>query len=105
MKTPKRIFAIIILFGFIQYTFSCKILSLSGGGAHGSFQVGVLNKLHDEKKTWDVITGVSAGSLNTMMLGLFEKNNQNKGMDLIKSVWTNITQSDVYKWNWDPIYD
>ncbi len=81
----------------------CRILSLSGGGAHGAFQGGVINKLHNEGNRWDIITGISAGSLNGMMLSMFESNNQQKGVDLIKTVWLNITTSDVYKWYWNPI--
>lgn len=83
----------------------CRILSLSGGGAHGAFQGGVLNKLHDSGKRWDIITGISVGSLNGMMLGMFRPQDQQKGMDLITTVWLNITSSDVYRWNWDPLYD
>ena len=84
---------------------ACNILSLSGGGSHGSFQAGVLNKLHNENKRWDIITGISAGSINGMMLGMFSPDNQNDGIQLLRDVWLNISSNDIYRWNWNPIYD
>jgi predicted acylesterase/phospholipase RssA len=79
--------------------YCCRILSLSGGGAHGSFQGGVLNKLHDRGKKWDIITGVSVGSLNGMMIGMYSQDNQSEGMKLIHDVWMNITTLNVYRRN------
>ena len=86
---------IIIL--FITVSKSCNILSLSGGGAHGAFQAGVLNKLHKQNRKWDIITGISIGSINGMMLGMHSPENQTLGMKLIKDVWFNLTSYDVYK--------
>ena len=44
-------------------------LVLSGGGAKGSFQVGVLDYLLNEKKMdFDIVCGVSVGSLNASMV-------------------------------------
>ncbi len=102
-----KLFPLIILLSllFINFGHACKILSLSGGGAHGAFQGGALNKLHDMGKKWNIITGISVGSLNGMMLGMFTPEDQQKGMDLIKKVWLNITTTDVYRWNWNPLYD
>lgn len=94
-----------MLFLFIALTTGCNILSLSGGGAHGSFQAGVLNQLHNKGKQWDIITGVSVGSLNGIMLGMFSFDNQHTAIKTIKDVWLNITTNDVYRWNWDPFYD
>ena len=45
---------------------SCKILSLSGGGVYGAFEMGIVSKLLENNKTWDLFTGVSAGSLNSV---------------------------------------
>jgi len=108
----KMIF-ILILFLFpvisVLGTETCNILSLSGGGAHGAFQAGVLYRLQNENqkinKTWDIITGISVGSLNGIMLGMYKASDQQKGMNTIRDVWLNITTSDVYRWNWDPFYD
>ena len=57
-------------------TKSCKALALSGGGSKGSYEAGVLYGLvnNDPDKTkyaYDVVTGVSAGSINTVAVSLF----------------------------------
>jgi len=98
----RLLFLSLFLISFVQ---GCRVLSLSGGGAHGAYQAGVLKRLHEEGYKWDIITGVSAGSLNGIALGLFNASNQDFAIKLMESVWMNITSSDVYKWNWNPIYD
>jgi predicted patatin/cPLA2 family phospholipase len=83
----------------------CNILTLSGGGAHGAFQAGVLNRLQTMNKKWDIITGISVGSLNGIVLGMYTPSDQYMAMNIMRDVWLNITDSDVYSWNWDPFYD
>lgn len=51
---------------------------MSGGGAKGSYEAGALWGLikNSEDKTkfeYDVVTGVSAGAINTACVSLFEK--------------------------------
>jgi len=101
----RRIILILIPLLFIETTDACNILSLSGGGAHGAFQAGVLKKLHQQGKKWDIITGISVGSINGIGLSLFTAPEQEKGIELLETIWTNITTSDVYRWNWNPIGD
>jgi len=84
---------------------ACRILTLSGGGAHGSFQAGVIKNLHEKGIKWDIITGVSAGSFNAGMLGAFKKENQTLGIKLMESLWMNISANDIYNYNWNPISD
>ena len=55
----------------------CKALVLAGGGTRGAYQAGVLWSLvkNDPDKTkfaYDVVSGVSAGSLNALALSFFE---------------------------------
>ena len=49
----------------------CRILALSGGANHGAWEAGLMWGLaHYGDPTdyeWDVVSGVSAGSLNTAM--------------------------------------
>lgn len=99
---------ILLVFTLVVFTVGtngCNILSLSGGGAHGAFQAGVLKKLHQQGKKWNIITGISVGSINGIGLGLFNVSNQEMGIELLETIWTNITTSDVYSWNWNPIGD
>ena len=56
---------------------SCRALALSGGGAKGSFEAGalyglVMNDVDKSKYRYDVVTGVSAGAINTGAISLFE---------------------------------
>lgn len=69
-------------------------LVLSGGGAKGAFQLGVLEYLHENGKLdFDVVCGVSVGALNATMVaqGEFEK---------LKELWLGIKESeDILKKN------
>ena len=88
-----------------MYAAPCSILVLSGGGAHGSFQAGVINQMHDKGISWDIITGVSVGSLNSIGLALFSPKEQGAAVDMLKQIWHNLTREDVYKYNIDPLWD
>ncbi len=90
---------------FFTLASSCRILTLSGGGAHGAFQAGVIKNLHERGLKWDIITGISAGSFNTGMLGSYSSDDQASGVKLMESLWMNITANDVYNWNWNPVFD
>lgn len=82
----------------------CRIMSASGGGAHGVFQVGVLQQLMEEKNiTYDVITGVSSGSINSGYISLFNESDQHIAIENLRKLWFNLTNGDVYKRNWNPI--
>ena len=96
---------IFLIFFVLSLTDACRILSLSGGGAHGAFQAGVIKKLHDQGTTWDIITGISVGSFNGIALGLFSPQYQEKGIDVMVDLWSTITANNVYNYNWNPIYD
>lgn len=63
-------------------------LVLSGGGAKGAFQAGVLQVLKEQGYEYKVISGVSVGSLNGAMLatGQFEQ---------MMSVWNRLTPEQV----------
>ncbi len=96
---------IVILWLLIKSRLSCRILALSGGGAHGSFQAGVIKKLHDTGHQWDVITGISSGSLNSIILALYYPKDQQYAVNTMELIWNCITQKDVYTKNWDPLFD
>jgi predicted acylesterase/phospholipase RssA len=58
----------------------CRALSLSGGGSKGAYEVGVLHQmarqLQGEDKVYDVMSGISVGSLNAAAMSLFEKGDE-----------------------------
>lgn len=63
-------------------------LVLSGGGAKGAFQVGVLQELRKAGYTFDVISGVSVGSLNGAMMATGQ-------FDEMVEIWKRLTPRQV----------
>jgi len=53
----------------------CRALSLSGGGTKGAYEVGVLHKmartLNGTDAQYDVISGISIGTVNGAFLSFF----------------------------------
>lgn len=67
---------------------------LSGGGAKGAFQVGVLERLYEQGIKPDVIYGTSVGALNACSTA-------HQGVEYAKSIWLGIKdRSDILSFNW-----
>lgn len=93
-------------------------LVLSGGGARGAYQAGVLQGLVDigmigaEGSPFDIIVGSSAGSINAGMLAA-HADGLAAGVERLIEVWSTIAASDVFRtdirslgrigarWAWD----
>jgi predicted patatin/cPLA2 family phospholipase len=90
---------------FAVFAKECKILVLSGGGAHGSFQAGVIKQLIEKNIHWDIITGISAGSLNGIAMSLYDDQHQQSAIELLEKIWYTITRKDVYTYNIDILWD
>lgn len=75
-------------------------LVLSGGGAKGAFQVGVLRKwLGEEKQEYDILCGVSVGALNTAFLAMFGVGLAGTSYTGLKQLWDGICTASIYrKW-------
>jgi NTE family protein len=83
---------------------SCRALAMSGGGSKGAFEVGALwgllkNDPNPEKYQWDVITGVSAGSLNAAIVTGFDIGKEDEMVEYASDLWKNTGNSDAYE-NW-----
>jgi predicted patatin/cPLA2 family phospholipase len=86
-----------LLLLFVKQVSPCKVLSLSGGGSYGAFEMGIVSKLiESDNGKWDLITGVSAGSINAGFLSTIDKYNETKYTNIIKDLWLNTTNSQVY---------
>ena len=76
-------------------------LVLTGGGARGAYQVGVLRGLgrHFPELTFPIITGVSAGAINAVYVA-----SRQGGLDSISrrlaAFWRSIQVDDVVESNW-----
>ena len=88
----KFIYSTILLTSF---SLACNVLTLSGGGAYGSFEAGVISKLFESDSTYDIITGVSAGSLNTAYLGSIKSGEEKYHTLEFKNLWTSIKSKDI----------
>ena len=75
-----------------------KALVISGGGSKGAFAGGVAQFLiQDCKKQYDMFIGTSAGSLLIPLLSLGE-------IEKLHSIFTSVTQSDIFNVNPFVIY-
>jgi len=84
------------LCSIFSLTFSCNVLSFSGGGSFGVNEVAILDNLSQNNllPNFDIITGISAGGLNAGYLNFFD--DISKGLDGLKDVYFNIKNDDVY---------
>lgn len=78
----------------------CRALALSGGGDKGSYEAAVfielVNLLDPADIAYDVLTGVSAGSMNSCGLGAFAPDENEEASDFIFGLWNSIKSSDVF---------
>ena len=82
---------------FTNFINACNVLTLSGGGVFASFEMGLLSNIFEnEHPNYDVITGVSAGSLNTAYLSSIQSGNEYKHVEEFKNLWINLKDKDIY---------
>ena len=81
-------------------------LVLSGGGARGAYQVGVLKAiadLHakDARNPFSIISGTSAGAINAVALAA-SANNFRLAVKKVEKIWGSLEVGDVYRaGTWD----
>jgi len=85
----------------------CRVLSLSGGGSYGAFEVGVLSRLIEQSPglDYDYIMGVSAGALNTGLLSTAAPGAAGFAdtVALLKDLWLTTKNRDVWEIRLDPL--
>ena len=78
----------------------CRALVLSGGGNNGAWEVGVFYGLvnfgNPADFAYDVVTGVSAGSINTLGFAGYAKGDEVALATYISDLWKNLHTSDVW---------
>jgi len=78
---------------------------MSGGGAKGAFEAGVLwGMYHGHENVgstfdYDVVTGVSAGAINTMGLSVIPKDQTERAVQALSDTWASLRDGDLYE-NW-----
>lgn len=73
-----------------------RALVLSGGGAKGAFQAGVLAYLF-EKHDYEIITGVSVGALNAAYLCQFPRDKNREATEGLMTMWFGLKPKDVLR--------
>jgi NTE family protein len=68
-------------------------LALQGGGAHGAFTWGVLDRLlEDERLSFDGISGTSAGAMNAVVLADgYQKNGRDGARQALEKFWRSVS--------------
>lgn len=77
-----------------------KALYLAGGGARGAYQAGVLKAighiLQSKKIPFDMVSGVSVGSINAVVLAEYADDFPG-ALDKLESIWGEIHCKQIYK--------
>lgn len=72
----------------------CRVLVLSGGGSYGAYEAGSLSglvfNLPYEEVMYDVITGISAGSINGLGLSQFQKGYEQEAARFLTRTWRTL---------------
>ena len=94
------LFAIAALAGGAVAADTCRALVLSGGGSNGAWESGVmwgfLNYGTPSDFEWDVVTGVSAGSINTLFTAPYAVGDEFNMVQALSDTWKNLHTSDVW---------
>lgn len=76
-----------------------RALVLSGGGAKGAYQVGVLKKwLLEDKRDYDIVCGVSVGALNTGALCQAPLGDPEKAYEYLTRIWDRVENRKIRKY-------
>jgi predicted acylesterase/phospholipase RssA len=85
------------LYMVVGISAKCNLLALSGGGAFGAVEVGILDNLITRNlipDRFDVVTGISAGGLNAGFLSYFD--NVTSALTPMINIFSNLTTYNVY---------
>ena len=78
----------------------CYALAMSGGGSNGAWEAGVLWGLHHfgnpKEYEWDVVTGVSAGAINTSAVIMFSPDDLEM-TQFLSDTWATLTDKDIWQ--------
>ena len=82
----------------------CRVLVMAGGGSAGSYEAGVLqgltSLLQSDDIAYDVLTGISIGSINSLSFAQFPKGQEKQASDILMSLWLNLNGSSNVIKNW-----
>ncbi len=76
---------------------SRTVLALQGGGAHGAFTWGALDRLLEDRLEFSAITGVSSGAMIAAMAVQGYVHNGHKGArDMVSRLWQRVADAHIF---------
>lgn len=86
---------------------TCKALALEGGGSHGAYQagalIGLIKSLPEGTTAWNVVTGISAGSLNAGAVSMYATGDEQNLAVFLNETWSTLTGFSSVMRNWIPL--
>ena len=80
---------------FVDANKTCNALVMSGGGSNGAWEAGVIWGLvhygNADDYKWDVVSGVSAGSINSIGIGVWAPGEEVQGSEELVDIWSNLS--------------
>ena len=77
-----------------------RALVLSGGGAYGAFEVGVIKRLAELGRKWDVVCGVSVGAVNALQIAMYPPAQHLNAARELEQFWFAIQGNQTIYRNW-----
>ena len=78
----------------------CRALAMSGGANYGAWEAGVIWGLthygDPADFAWDVVTGVSAGAINTGSTMVFATGDEIAMTEMLSDSWANLSSPDIW---------
>jgi len=79
----------------------CRAVALQGGGDRGAYEAGVLygfvtNAENPSDFAYDVVTGISAGSINSLAMMIYPKGEELNMVEFLNNSWLATAQNDVF---------
>ena len=92
-------------------TRSRSVLALQGGGAHGAFTWGALDRLLEDGLVFDAVSGVSSGAMiGTLAVQGYVRGGAKGARDAVRKLWTRVGDANIFgpvtssldwMWGWD----
>jgi len=73
-------------------------LALSGGASRGAWQAGRLSAM---RRQWEIVSGVSVGSINAAHLAQYEIGDEDRAAEDLRALWHSVTTKQVHR-RWFP---
>lgn len=91
----------VAVFSVVQAGQTCRAVALQGGGDRGAYEAGALWGLVKNAKNpvdvqYNVVTGVSAGSINALAMMIYGIGEENQMVEFLNTSWRITSQKDVF---------